>query len=314
MKKLVIKFLAIAVMINAHFVLPLTKVCAKNLPNAQSVEELSDLGSVREVLNVASPISLVISAWAALEENDLEAVLKFTNDCVERFGKRAQQMQEDLEGYAIGSEATIRSYWALNDVATALFIQGKALENARRYDEAKEAYKELINKYTYGQCWDPKGWFWKPAEVAGENLAMIEDGVFFDFGDYTSSTLVMKAWKALEEENVTLVFGYVDKCIKLYGMRAREMQSALDHYPEDSDSEIFSYWALNDVATAHFIKAKAYMIEGKDSEMIHEFKTIRDELFYGQCWDPRGWWWKPVDEANNWLKILDQKAQKDGSS
>ena len=287
--------------------LSLSEVCAKNLSNTQSIEELSDLGSVREVLNVTSPVSFVISAWEALEANDVEAVLELTNDCIDRFGKRAQQMQQDLKGYETGSDATIRSYWALNDVATALFIQGKALENARRHNEAKEAYKELVTKYSYGQCWDPNGWFWKPAEEAVENIAMIDNGVFFDFGDYTSSTLMKKAWKALEKEDVGLALGYVDKCIKLYGPRALQMQAALDDYPESSNDEVFSYWALNDVATAHFIKARVYMIEGKDSEMIREFQTIRDELSYGQCWDPRGWWWKPAAEANNWLNILDKK-------
>jgi tetratricopeptide (TPR) repeat protein len=291
--------------IGLFLILPLPAASAKNSVDAQPVGELSDLEPVKEVLNVTSPISLVINAWKALEEDDLDLVLALTNDCVDRFGATARQMQEGLKDYAGGSEEEIRSYWALNDVATALFIQGRALQNAGRYREAKKAYKKLIMKYTYGQCWDPKGWFWKLAQEAEENLLMIENGVFWDFGDYTSSALVRKAWEALEAEDVSLALGYVDKCIKLYGELAREMQLQLKDYPKGSNEEISSYWALNDVAIAHFIKAKAYMIDGRDSEVIAEFKTIRDEFLFGQCWDPHGWWWKPADAAGNWLKVLD---------
>ena len=83
-------------------------------------------------------------------------------------------LQQNLKGYATGSDATIRSYRALNDVATALFIQGKALENAQRHNEAKESYKELVTKYSYGQCWDPHGWFWKPAVEANNWLNVLD--------------------------------------------------------------------------------------------------------------------------------------------
>lgn len=293
---------------------PLSKGYAKHVSNTQSIEELSDLGLVKTVLNIASPVSLVVDAWEAYERKDLDAVLDLTNDCVDRFGIRAQQMQEDLNDYVTGSEAMIRSYWALNDVATALFIQGKALQDAGRYDEAKKAYEELIRHYSFGQCWDPKGWFWKPAQVAKENLVMIENGVYLDFEDYTSSTLVKKAWGALNGGNIELAQGYVDKCIELYGRRAREMQATLDNYPKNSGDEVFSYWALNDVATAHFIKAKAYMLEGKEREVVREFRIIRDELSFGQCWDPRGWWWKPATEADIWLKTFGERGRDNGTS
>ena len=294
--------------------LPLSSASAEDMPDTQLTEELFDLGSVKETLDAASPVSIVVEAWKALNENDLESVLALSDDCVARYGNRARQMQESLEEYPTGSEAVIRSYWALNEVATALFIRGKALQNAERYDEAKEAYEELVHNYDYGQCWDPKGWFWKPAEVAEENLAMIETGIFYDFGDYTSSALLTKAWEALEQEDVVLVEGYADKCIQLYGARAREMEAGLDQYPDGNDDKIFGYWALNDVATAHFIKAKAYMIEGRDSEAAAEFQAIRNEFPFAQCWDPRGWWWKPAVEADNWLKTIDAKTRNGGAS
>jgi len=292
--------------------MPVSGVFAEDLPATESAEELSDVELAKKLPVSSASVSLVSRAWEALENGDLESVLKLTDECVSRYGKRAQQMQDKLGGYATGAAAEIRSHWAINDVATALFIQGKAFQNAEMYDEAKEAYKELSNKYKFGQCWDPRGWFWKPAEAAQENLAMIETGVFYDFGDYTSSTLVIKAWEALEKEDLDLVLGYTNKCISLYEDRARKMQSELSDYPQGDDDERFSYWALNDVATAHFIKGRALMIEGRNKEAAREFEIIRDNLSYGQCWDPRGWWWRPVVEADNWLKVFSEKEQSKG--
>lgn len=255
-----------------------------------------------EAESSASSIFLVASAWEALNNDDLQQVLNLTNECVTRYGKRARLMQEKLDDYATGTESEIRLLWALNDVATALFIKGKALQNAGEYDRAKASYEQLLKNYRFGQCWDPKGWFWKPAEVAVENLVMIRTGIYYDFGDYTSATLMAKAWEALEQEDIKKVLGYTDECIKLYADRAREMQAELSDYPKGEDEEIFAYWALNDVATAHFIRARAYLTAGKDEDARREFQTILDEFSYGQCWDPKGWFWKPAIEASHWLK------------
>ena len=81
-------------------------------------------------------------------------------------------MQDSLSDYPKGTDQEIHEYWALNDVATALFIQAEALERAGRSGEAKERYREILNKYNFGQCWDPKGWFWKPAIIAQQKLAL----------------------------------------------------------------------------------------------------------------------------------------------
>jgi tetratricopeptide (TPR) repeat protein len=143
-----------------------------------------------------SSIYLVTKAWDALKNNDLEAVKALTRKCIDRYGLRALEMQKQLQGFTEGSDAQVRRYWALNDVATALFIQGKAYQAAGMYEEAIASYTQLVHEYKFGQCWDPKGWFWKPAQVAQENIAMIKRGVFFDYGDYASATLVSRAWEA----------------------------------------------------------------------------------------------------------------------
>ena len=79
-------------------------------------------------------------------------------------------MQGSLTEYPWQSKEQVFNYWALNDVGTSLFIKGEALKNAGKAKAAKAAYKQLIDEYYYAQCWDPQGWFWKPAEAAQEAL------------------------------------------------------------------------------------------------------------------------------------------------
>jgi len=68
----------------------------------------------------------------------------------------------------------IKVYWALNDVGTGLFILGEAYNAAGMKEEAKKAYQRVISDYFYAQCWDPQGWFWKPADAAQQKILEIE--------------------------------------------------------------------------------------------------------------------------------------------
>jgi hypothetical protein len=137
--------------------------------------------------------TLATKAWGALAEDDIEAVLAYTNKCLELYAEQAKKMQASLKGYAEGPDQQIFSYWALNDIATSLFIQGEAYRKVGMKDEALAAYQRIIDEFSYGQTWDPKGWFWKPAEAAKEKIAMIKSGSNLDFGDYTSSFMTTQA-------------------------------------------------------------------------------------------------------------------------
>ncbi len=110
--------------------------------------------------------TLTAKAWGALNEGDLEAVLAYTNKCLELYAEQAQKMQASLDDYPSGSKEAVFSHWALNDVATSLFVQGEAYRSKDMKDEAIAAYKKVANEYTYGQAWDTNGWFWKPADAA----------------------------------------------------------------------------------------------------------------------------------------------------
>ena len=191
--------------------------------------------------------------------------------------------------------------WALNDVATSLFIQGEAYRKAKMTDEAKEVYQKLIKEFSFGQCWDPKGWFWKPAEAAKEKIAMIESGTNLDFGDMTSETLTVKAWGALSGNDLEGVLAYTAKCLQLYESKAKEMQDSLAEYPWESKEKIFSYWALNDVGTSLFIQGEALRKAGKSQEAKAAYEKLVKEYSFAQCWDPQGWFWKPAEAAQRQL-------------
>lgn len=247
---------------------------------------------------------LTAKAWEALEKGDIEGVLAYTNKCIELYAEQAKKMQASLTAYPTGKNDEIFAYWALNDVATSLFIQGEAYRRAKMMDEAKEVFQKLVDEYTYGQAWDPKGWFWKPAEAAQEKLSLIESGSTVDFGNSSSQELATKAWEALSANKLEDVLAYTNKCINQYGAKAKDMQSSLTEYPWESKEKIFSFWALNDVGTCLFIQGEAYQNAGKLDEAKAAYQKLIDEYSFAQCWDPQGWFWKPKEAAQQKLDQL----------
>lgn len=249
-----------------------------------------------------SSMTLMVLAWKALDEGDYEAVLAYTNKCIELYAEEAAKMQSGLTELPTGPDEKIHAFWALNDVATAHFIQGEAYFKSDQLDLAKEAYQKVLDKYPYAQCWDPRGWFWKVAAGSTEKIKMIDTGLFMNFWDYSSKDLVGKAWQALDAGDLPRALGYATKCIEMYSDDAKSMQTELDDYPKGSEEEIHAYWALNDVATAHYIKGRVLSRQDKPDEARAEFQTIIDQYSFAQCWDPRGWWWKPMTEAKIYLQ------------
>jgi tetratricopeptide (TPR) repeat protein len=243
-------------------------------------------------------------AWAALAKKDLEAVKAYVDKNLQLYGQRGKEMQASLKEFPWESPEKIFSYWALNDVATCLFIQGEAYRKANMLEEAKAAYQKIIDQFSYGQCWDAGGWFWKPAEGAKEKIAMIESGSNLDFGDYSSATLTTKAWQALNNNDAAGVEAYTNKCIELYASKAKEMQASLTEYAWESKEKIFSYWALNDVGTCYFIKGEAAFKAGDKAKAKEAYQKVINDYFYAQSWDPQGWFWKPAEGAQQKIEEL----------
>ena len=202
------------------------------------------------------------------------------------------------------SNEEIFANWALNDTATSLFIQGEAYRKADQKDEALVAYKKVVSDYTYGQAWDTKGWFWKPAEASKEKIAMIESGSNLDFGDYSSTYLVTQAWKALGDDDSDSVLAYTDKVLELYEEKAKVMQESMTEYAWESKEAIFAKWTLNDVGTALYIKGEALRKIGENEKAQESYQSLVDNYFYAQCWDPNGWFWKPAEAAQKALDDL----------
>ncbi|MDP8266978.1 MAG: tetratricopeptide repeat protein [Candidatus Aceula meridiana] len=254
----------------------------------------------------SSSATLTTKAWEALNAGDVDLVSTYVNKCLDLYSEKAKEMQASLEGYVEGEKEEIFKMWALNDVATSLFVQAEAYRKADMMDETKETYQKLVDEYTYGQCWDNGGWFWKPAEAAQEKLDAIESGVDVDFGDSSSATLTTKAWEALNKDDLDLVLTYTNKCLKIYEEKAKEMQASLTEYAWETNEEIFSYWALNDVGTCYFIQGEAYKKAGMVPEAKKAFNKVMNEYFYAQCWDANGWFWKPAQAAEQRVQELDE--------
>ena len=130
-----------------------------------------------------------------------------------------------------------------------------------------------------------------------------------DFGDFSSSAITTKAWGALESKNYDDAIAYTNKCIEMFKGKAIEMQKALTAPPTDKD-QTFAQWALNDVGTCYFIQAKAYEGKGKQKEALDDYKFLAENLAFAQCWDAKGWFWKPADAAKDRLKAQEFDSLK----
>ena len=131
--------------------------------NAVSAQDFGDFSSA----------TLTGKAWNAYGAGELELALKYTAKCKEMYMEEAKKQQASLDAFPVGEEKT-HTYWALNDVGTCLFIKGQVYEKQKKTKEAIEAYKLLVQELSFSQCWDTKGWFWKPAEAAAGRVKQLE--------------------------------------------------------------------------------------------------------------------------------------------
>jgi hypothetical protein len=125
-----------------------------------------------------------------------------------------------------------------------------------------------------------------------------------NFGDYSSTFLVQKAWSFLATKDFDIAAVYANKIIKLYSLQAKKMQNSLEHNTDHSwksKQKIFDYWALNDVGTALFILADTYRNAGQNREADKLYQIIINEYSYAQCWNQQGWFWKPSEAAQKRL-------------
>lgn len=142
-----------------------------------SVLALGLAGPVRAQLDYGDYTSATLTskAWTEMGSQNFEAALGYIAKCLELYEGEAKTMQAGMADFAPTTPPEAASkYWALNDVGTCLFIRGEI--ELKRGDKAaaKATFQKLVNEFKFAQCWDPNGWFWKPAEAARKKILELE--------------------------------------------------------------------------------------------------------------------------------------------
>jgi hypothetical protein len=138
--------------------------------NISEIEKVAHLSP--SVLYGASD-DMVIQAWQYLEHNDYDRAIQQARATIQEWAPWAIRLQErkamkvgrliDYTGRPEERREIFR-YWALNDVAAAYYILGKAFDQKSHYPQASGAFRQLAQNFPLAQIWDPRGWFWSPLE------------------------------------------------------------------------------------------------------------------------------------------------------
>ena len=122
-----------------------------------------------------------------------------------------------------------------------------------------------------------------------------------DYGDYSSQTMTTKAWDALNAGDYMTAIKYTEKVVEMYEEQAKDMQESMktgvQTRAKRPSAEVHANWALNDVGTSYYIRGEALLNLGKNEEAIAAYKTVKDQYYYAQTWDPKGWFWSPAEVA-----------------
>jgi tetratricopeptide (TPR) repeat protein len=140
------------------------------------------------VCNGDSTEVLIKQAWNELNAGksgqdfkNFEKALACTKVIIDRWANTADEQQSarlktgqcKIAPSPAERDSFNKSYWALSDVAAAWFIRGQVFSQQKKWIEAREAYKVVVDKYSCAYTWDPSGWFWRTAEGAESELKKI---------------------------------------------------------------------------------------------------------------------------------------------
>ena len=123
-----------------------------------------------------SIVVLMQKAWQALNAKDETATLAYTDRCIELYSLKAKNEQALLKDFAKSGSEAENEY--LNNICAAYFIRGELYKHYRNWDKSKDNYRIAVNDYYFGQYWDPRGWWWKPAEISKDEIKKIESGYY----------------------------------------------------------------------------------------------------------------------------------------
>ena len=114
---------------------------------------------------------LTVKAWEALGKKDYEAVWAYTQKCIDLYESEAERLQTSLNAFPPSDKQS--AYDVLNNVGTCYFIRAESLMRQEKWEEALGAFGFVVDNFKYAQCWDPRGWFWKVAQVSQESIDKI---------------------------------------------------------------------------------------------------------------------------------------------
>jgi len=118
---------------------------------------------------------LTTKAWIAHGKKDIESTFKYTQECIDLYQDEALKEQASLKALP-KNRKEIEAVQALNDVATCYFIQAESFMRQQKLEDAKKIFKLIIDKYSFGQAWDPRGWFWSIRLASEQSIKKIETG------------------------------------------------------------------------------------------------------------------------------------------
>ena len=113
------------------------------------------------------------TAVAQYADGDYEAAVTTVDACFGIWGAKAGQQQKKLheEGtkcprtgrVSARAKAKIHENYLMNDVSTALWAKARSQHELGDIEQAKVTYGRCVYM-ACGRAWDPKGWFWSPAQ------------------------------------------------------------------------------------------------------------------------------------------------------
>lgn len=113
-------------------------------------------------------------AWKAKAKRDWNEVIRLADHAERKWGAKARELNAGLDDYPKGQAA--RNYAVLNELATITLLKAGALKEKGDKAGALAAYRKIVEDYTYGQCWDNKGWWWQPAKSARDSISTLAPG------------------------------------------------------------------------------------------------------------------------------------------
>lgn len=159
----------------------ITLICiigaALSLDVAKTQESVDDVASTNYCVS-ADPTLGDTTYWAvtAIElfsKEQYTDAIAVVDACFAEWGPAAGHQQKALydEGakcprtgaVSMREKRKIQANGLLNDVSMALWTKARSLHELGQIDAAKQAYAKCIYM-ACGRAWDPKGWYWSPAE------------------------------------------------------------------------------------------------------------------------------------------------------